>query len=99
MIANRKESDARYRDLLIGVTEFVRDHEAFDELEQDVIRPVFSGENPPSDYRIWIAGFASGEAAYSLAILSDEIARECRNPGNISIFATDIHRSSADANI
>lgn len=91
---HKEESDALYQDLLIGVTEFIRDPEAYRALAADVIRPVLAGEDPPDEYRIWVAGCASGQEAYSIAILADDIARECDYRGNINVFATDIHKRS-----
>jgi two-component system CheB/CheR fusion protein len=86
------ESDALYRDLLIGVTEFFRDTEAFDTLREKILRPLFLPGNR-EEIRVWCAACASGEEAYSLAIIMDELAAEHRYAGRWSIFATDAHRS------
>jgi two-component system CheB/CheR fusion protein len=76
------------------VTEFIRDPDAYEELAAGVIRPVLSGEDAPDEFRIWVAGCASGQEAYSVAMLADEIAREHGYKGHISVFATDIHKRS-----
>ena len=89
---NKDESDALYRDLLICVTEFFRDPEAYSELADKVIEPAFSSKDPPAQFRIWVAGCATGEEAYSMAILADELARKHNYNGQIIIFATDVHK-------
>ncbi len=93
---NKAESDALYRDLLICVTEFFRDPEVYCELADKVIEPVFSSKDPPAQYRIWVAGCATGEEAYSMAILTDELARKHNYNGQIIIFATDVHKGSIE---
>lgn len=91
---NKVEADALYRDLLIGVTEFFRDSKVYDLLAERVIEPVFSSEKPPPQFRIWVAGCATGEEAYSMAILTDELAHKHDYQGQINIFATDMHKGS-----
>jgi len=91
---DQAESDALYRDLLIGVTQFFRDPKVYGELAQKVIEPAFSSNAAPAQFRIWVAGCASGEEAYSIAILCDELARKHGYKGKIRIFATDVHRGS-----
>lgn len=90
------ELDALYRDLLIGVTEFFRDPQAFDALAEHAYRPMLRAPGR-EEIRVWVAGCASGEEAYSHAILLDELARETGYAGRISIFATDAHRSSIES--
>ncbi len=92
-----EELDHLYRDLLIGVTEFFRDTKAFRKLETEVLPELFRGRGPEDDIRIWSAGCATGEEAYSLAILLSEQAAKVNFKGNITIFATDVHRTSLDA--
>ena len=89
------ELDALYRDLLIGVTEFFRDPEAFATLSRLVYQPLFQ-QSGRDDCRVWIAGCATGEEAYSQAILLDEAARAAHYTGRISLFATDAHRTSLE---
>lgn len=92
-----EEQDALYQDLLIGVTEFFRDPAAFRYLERSVLPELFARREQDEDIRVWSAGCATGEEAYSLAILLTEQARKAQFKGNITIFATDVHRSSLDA--
>jgi two-component system CheB/CheR fusion protein len=66
------EVEALFRDLLIGVTNFFRDPEAFAVLEQRVIPTLFAGQPAGAVIRVWSAGCSTGEEAYSLAILLQE---------------------------
>jgi two-component system, chemotaxis family, CheB/CheR fusion protein len=90
------ELNALYQDLLIGVTQFFRDPEAFDRLEADVIPEVIDKLPPDEELRVWVAGCATGEEAYSLAMLFWE-AFEARNrPVRLKLLATDVHQSSLE---
>ncbi|WP_305042135.1 chemotaxis protein CheB [Geoalkalibacter sp.] len=90
------ELDLLYHDLLIGVTEFFRDQKAFRRLEELVIPELFKAPAAEDGLRVWTAGCATGEEAYSLAILLTEQAEKYRYDKPITIFATDVHRSSID---
>ena len=93
--SERDELDALYRDLLIGVTRFFRDPEAFDLLEQQILPALLTREPRGAPIRLWVAGCATGEEAYSLAILLQELmAVHGERP--VKIFATDVHRGSLD---
>jgi two-component system CheB/CheR fusion protein len=87
------ELDELYKDLLIGVTEFFRDPESFETLGRDVL-PALLTEPGREEFRVWVAGCASGEEAYSIGILVDEQVRACGYRGKVTIFATDMHRDS-----
>jgi two-component system CheB/CheR fusion protein len=89
------ESIALHDDLLIGVTGFFRDEEAFDELETR-LRQAFT-ERGTGEFRVWIAGCATGEEAYSVAMLLDETRTDTGWPGKVQIFATDVHREAVRA--
>jgi two-component system CheB/CheR fusion protein len=78
------------RDLLITVTNFFRDHEAFELLEREVVPRLFEGKTSADQVRAWVVGCATGEEAYSLAILLIEYAERLTSPPQIQIFATDI---------
>jgi hypothetical protein len=86
-----KELDVLYRDLLIGVTRFFRNEEAFDILEKEVLLKTGDRDTP---FRVWVAGCATGEEVYSLAILLNELTVESGRP--FKIFATDVHRGSLE---
>ncbi|MQA91521.1 MAG: chemotaxis protein [Gemmatimonas sp.] len=87
--ANETESRALVRDLLISVSGFFRDPEAFEALSK-VIPALFEGKGPEESVRVWVVGCATGEEAYSLAILLDEYAATLDHPPRIQMFATDI---------
>ncbi len=83
------EARALLQDLLIGVTHFFRDQDSFAALEAHIPQ-LFAGKKKDDQIRIWVAGCATGEEAYSLAILLCEHAERLDAPPSIQIFATDI---------
>ncbi len=87
---NNSELLLLFKELLINVTSFFRDPEAFDTLKQEILPLLFA--NKPNDYvfRIWVAGCASGEEAYSIAILLREFMDETQHEFKIQLFATDL---------
>jgi len=84
------EVEALFRDLLIGVTNFFRDTEAFLALEEQIIPKLFDRKPAGSVIRIWSTGCSTGEEAYSLAILMQERIETLRQSYTIQVFATDI---------
>ena len=84
------EATLLFRDLLIGVTRFFRDPEAFRALEELVIPRLFDGKGPGGTVRVWVPGCSTGEEVYSLAILLRERMDAMRPPPRVRIFATDI---------
>ncbi|MDD2846502.1 MAG: chemotaxis protein CheB [Rhodoferax sp.] len=84
------EIDALFGDLLIGVTNFFRDPEAFAALESDIIPPLFTGKPAHQALRIWSVGCSTGEEAYSLAILLVEHMEALKQNHTVQVFATDI---------
>ena len=93
--SERSELDVLYRDLLIEVTRFFRDEQAFQLLEEKVIPELLAREPRQAPLRLWVAGCATGEEAYSLAIsLEDLLAKLGERP--VKIFATDVHRGSLE---
>ena len=84
------EVEALFRDLLIGVTNFFRDPEAFAVLQQTVIPQLFVGKPAGSAVRVWTAGCSTGEEAYSIAILLVERMEAVKASYTIQLFATDI---------
>jgi two-component system CheB/CheR fusion protein len=91
---NPAESQILFKELLINVTSFFRDKEAFEALNKEVMPRLF--ENKPENYifRIWVPGCASGEEAYSLAMLFREYMDENKQEFKIQIYATDIDDNS-----
>ncbi|MDD5090413.1 MAG: chemotaxis protein CheB [Candidatus Wallbacteria bacterium] len=84
------EVEALMRDLLIGVTGFFRDPEAFQALESKVIPGLFTERPSESVIRVWSPGCSTGEEAYSIAILLQEHLDFLKQPGQVQVFATDI---------
>src|SRR5687768_15599592 len=78
------------KDMLIGVTSFFRDPEAFDELREKAIRPLVNESNRGSPLRAWIAGCATGEEVYSIVISVMEEMSAARKNLSLQMFASDI---------
>ncbi len=87
---NPAEVEALFRDLLIGVTNFFRDPEAFTALEQQIIPRLFAGKPAGALIRVWVPGCSTGEEAYSLAILLQEHLETLKQRFKLQVFATDI---------
>jgi two-component system CheB/CheR fusion protein len=90
------ELDKLYQDLLIGVTQFFRDPEAFAALETDVIPKLVDNLKQNEELRVWTAGCATGEESYSLAMLFLEAFERAGRTPRIKILATDVHQRSLD---
>lgn len=84
------EVQALFNDLLIGVTHFFRDTEAFAVLQAQVIPKLFAGKPSGSAVRVWCTGCSTGEEAYSLAILLQEQLENLKASYKVQVFATDI---------
>ena len=78
------------KDLLINVTAFFRDAEAFEELRRKVIAPLVEARPTDEPLRVWVPGCSSGEEAYSLAMLLMEEMAAARKNCPVQVFATDI---------
>jgi len=91
-----EEARALGDDLLITVTSFFRDPDGFAKLENDVIRRLFEGKGPQDSIRVWTVGCATGEEAYSIAMLLLEEAARRDSPPEIQIFASDLHKRSLE---
>lgn len=91
-----EELDDLYHDLLIGVTQFFRDVDVFRVLEKTLIPQILERCQPDTGFRAWVAGCASGEEAYSLAMLVREALDKFDRPIPVKIFATDIHGKSLE---
>lgn len=89
-----EELSSLYRDLLIGVTRFFRDPEAFEFMEQHVVPEILDRVQESEEIRVWIAACATGEEAYSIAmILYEQLTARGRNL-NVKILSTDVHTAS-----
>ncbi len=84
------EPELLFREILIGVTRFFRDPTMFEALAETVLPDLVSRGGPDKPIRVWVAGCATGEEAYSLAILFKEALSHAESPRHVTIFATDI---------
>ena len=87
------EFTALFHELLIGVTQFFRDPEAFEALKTTALIPMLSAKVDDDSIRVWVAGCSTGEEVYSLAILIRETLQD-RRLREIKIFGTDIDPSA-----
>ena len=90
------EVDILFKDMLIGVTNFFRDPEAFKILKEQVLPGLLKNKDSDSLIRIWSVGCSTGEEAYSLAILFSEVLNMVKKHFNIQIFASDIDIQAID---
>ena len=95
--ASPDEATLLFRDLLIRVTSFFRDQETFKTLETKVIPLLFADKHADATVRLWVPGCATGEEAYSLAILLCEYMDRMNGAPKVQIFATDIDDSAITA--
>ncbi len=84
------EVDTLYKELLIGVTNFFRDSEAFDALRNEYIPRILKNKTDNYSIRVWVPGCATGEEAYSLAIILQECMVQMKRHFNVQIFGTDV---------
>lgn len=89
-----KEVHALYQDLLINVTSFFRNPDAFETLKQRVYPDLLRSRSSSSPIRIWVPGCSTGEEAYSHAISLVEFLGEGRTEIPIQIFATDLSENA-----
>ncbi len=87
---NAEEARLLLKDLLISVTNYFRDTESMAAMEKIMLPKIFEGKTSGDQVRVWVAGCATGEEAYSIAMLLDEFAAELMNAPNLQVFATDI---------
>lgn len=92
LLESDKEKDILYRELLIGVTRFFRDAEAFESITKNVLPNLHWNKA----MRIWSTGCSTGEEVYSIAILVNEYMEKHHPDCDVKIFASDIDRRSID---
>ena len=90
LLANPSELDALFQELLIGVTSFFRDPQAFEVLEQKVLPALVEGKPEGATLRLWVTGCSTGEEAYSLAILIHEYLAQQKRRFTVQMFASDL---------
>ena len=87
---DQSEVNALFREILIGVTQFFRDPEAFDALNALAILPMLDAKGEDEPVRVWVPGCSTGEEVYSIAILLREALRARNRDPEVKIFGTDI---------
>lgn len=87
---NPTEAKTLFKELLINVTQFFRDPDVFKQLEDEVLPKLFKDRLGSDVVRVWIAGCASGEEAYSVAILFREYLDATGTHNKVQIYATDL---------
>jgi len=85
-----------FDELLIGVTNLFRNPDVWDALREHVVPGLFSDKKAGDEIRVWVPGCATGEEAYTVALLLSEYAEDRRDVPDIKIFATDIDREAID---
>jgi len=90
------EVDILFKDMLIGVTNFFRDPNAFKVLKAKVIPALLKNRQPDSTIRVWVVGCSTGEEAYSISILFSEVMTTLKQHYNVQVFASDIDAQAID---
>ncbi|HMN70207.1 MAG TPA: chemotaxis protein CheB, partial [Bdellovibrionales bacterium] len=91
---NDGECETLFKELLINVTFFFRDKDAFEALKTDVLQPLLKSAKTGKKIRIWVAGCSTGEEAYGIAILVKELSAGLAKPPEVQVIATDIDDSA-----
>ncbi|WP_051957986.1 chemotaxis protein CheB [Desulfobacter vibrioformis] len=94
---SEREVHILFKDLLIGVTGFFRDPEAFDVLQETFLPNLLADKSEDAGVRIWVPGCSTGEEAYSLAIVLQECMEKMNRHFTIQIFATDLDEDAINA--
>ncbi|MCP4679161.1 MAG: PAS domain S-box protein [Deltaproteobacteria bacterium] len=87
---SEREASILFKELLIGVTNFFRDTEAFEILQHKTLPNLLNKKPDDSAIRVWVPGCASGEEAYSIAIILHECMEQVGRHFHVQIFGTDI---------
>jgi two-component system CheB/CheR fusion protein len=91
------EMQELFKDLLIGVTNFFRDPEAFETLREKVLPRLIEHQSPDTPIRIWVPGCATGEEAYTLAMLFVETAEMLNTSYDVQVFASDLDHEAIES--
>ena len=90
------EIETLFKELLIGVSNFFRDPEAFQSLQEKVITKLFDNRAPDDPIRVWTTGCSTGEEAYSIAILLREEMEKRKQEVRLQVFATDLDSAAIE---
>jgi len=90
LAGNPSEVHLLFKELLINVTSFFRDPDAFEVLKTEILPPMFQDKPENYVFRVWVAGCATGEEAYSVAMIFRECMDTGRHQFKVQIYSTDI---------
>jgi two-component system CheB/CheR fusion protein len=93
---NPAELDLLFRELLIGVTNFFRDPDAFKVLQEKVIPLLLEGRSLDRVLRVWVPGCSTGEEAYSIAMVFRDVIGELKQNYRVQVFATEIDNNALE---
>ncbi len=91
--SDAKEVEALYQDMLISVTGFFRNPEAFEVLKKSVFPKLLKNRSPDSSIRVWVLGCSTGQEAYSIAMSFLEFTSRANNNVPLQVFATDLNEA------
>lgn len=99
LLENPKELEILLKELLIGVTSFFRDTAVWDKLKETIIPAIIANKPSGTRLRSWIVGCSTGEEAYSMAIVFEEVMEKLNPAGGytLQIFATDLDNEAIEA--
>lgn len=96
LTTSANEVSSLKQDLLIGATQFFRDPNMWSFLKTSVLPSLINELQPDQPLRIWVPACSTGEEAYSMAIVVDEVMRQMNREQPVKIFATDLDRKALD---
>ncbi|MFC1602486.1 chemotaxis protein CheB, partial [Pseudomonadota bacterium] len=94
---NSLEIETLFKELLIGVSNFFRDPQAFEALKEKVIPALFKDKQADEPVRVWVTGCATGEEAYSITMLLREHMQSIGQEYKLQVFATDIDSNAIES--
>jgi two-component system CheB/CheR fusion protein len=93
---NPSEIDVLFKELLIGVTSFFRDTQAYEILIKKVLPEVLKNKTPAMPVRVWVSACSTGEEAYSVAMIFKEYLDTIKSDIKVQIFATDVDKDAIE---
>ncbi len=97
LAGSEEEQKLLRQDLLIGATAFFRDAPAWEFLKEEVIPSILENLEPNQQFRVWVSACATGEEAYSMAIVIDEVMQRIEKSIQVKIFVTDLDSNALEA--
>ncbi len=94
LLANQQEIHLLFQDLLIEVTNFFRNPEAFESLKENLRKTVFVPNSEKDELRVWVTACSTGEEVYSIGIILKELMEETGKSLHVQIFGSDINEEA-----